>query len=161
MNIIRQPIIKVAEYVQLAAAVVEAQLINEVGVVVALKHRRAQVESEAVALLADGLDADNSTHRGIVACTGVVDDLHVLYLVGVELLQLGIVAHEPAVDVHHRRALAQHLDGLALVYHTGNLAQHIVGRAQRGQHAVLHARHHGVALDLRLGQGALHHHLVE
>ena len=32
LNIIHQPIIKVAEYVQLAATVVEAQLIDEVGV---------------------------------------------------------------------------------------------------------------------------------
>ena len=74
-----------------------------------------------------------------------------LYLIGVELLQFGVVAHQSAIDIHYGTTLAQHLYAAIIVDHARYLAQHIVGRAQCGKHAILYAGHHGIALYLCLG----------
>ena len=79
-----------------------AVLVDEAGVI---------LETESFTLRLLQRDADYGLHRGCIAGTRVVDDIHVLYLVGAQTRELAHVLHPSAVDIHLGIATSQHLDG--------------------------------------------------
>ena len=140
--------------------VVQVQLVCQVNIF-RLIVTGAEVETQAVSLTFRCTDAHYGFHRCVVTRTGVADNLHVFYFIGIQLLQFRQVAHLASVDVNQRSTFAEHLEPILLFGDTGNLAQHIVGRPCLAQYAVLYVGYQRIALHTCNGQIRFYHHFAQ
>ena len=120
------------EYIETIVAVVQVQPEVEVGIV-ALAVVALHVAAPSLALLAAGLDEDDRPHLRVVLRPGGGDEFHALDALATDLVQFGLVAQLPPVDVDERCTLAEHLYAVALLLHAGQLLQHVVGCSRLAQ----------------------------
>ena len=128
-------------------APVHIHLLAEVGRL-ALIPTGSCVEPEAIACAPHRVDTDHGLHRGIVACAGIANDLHIADVGRVQLIQLREVAHLTAVDVDLGLTLSK--DGenaLVIRRQRGQPTKHIIRRTRLTQHRALHRRHERIALQ--------------
>lgn len=149
-----------AEEIPSIVAVVHVELLPQVGVL-RLQVGGAQVESEAVAHLAYGVDADNSLHRCIVSRTRIVDNLHFPDIGRADAVELRGIAHLPVVDVDFGGTFAEDLEGPVITGHCRESFQHIVGGASLAQHRVLYRGHRGIVPHAYAGQVTFDHQLTQ
>ena len=120
------------------------------------------LKAETLALRLFQRDAHNGLRRGCIAGTGILDDIHMLNLVGTQSGEFAVVLHPPTIDIHLGIAATQHLYGtVALCLQRRNLRQGIIHRSGLLQDGACNGGAHGVALHECFRQLALHHHLAE
>ena len=120
------------------------------------------LKAKAFALSLFQRDAHNGLRRGCIAGSGILDDVHMLYLVGTQPGEFAVVLHPPTIDIHLGIAATQHLyAAIALCLQRRNLRQGIVHRSSLLQDGACNGGAHGVALHECFRQLALHHHFAQ
>ena len=94
--------------VEATRAVVHVEVVGN-GVSILIHSVQVVLETESLALCLLELDAHNGLGRCGIACTGVLDHINVLNLVGTQARELAHVLNLAAVDIHLGIATAKHL----------------------------------------------------
>ena len=147
-------IVQPGEDIHAAGTVVDAQRADGIVVTRRLKGLGiggVEVEAEAVALAADGADADHAAHGGIVLRAGVGDHLDALDLIALQAVQFTGISHFMAIDIHEGASFADDLQSVLPLDDAGGLGKHVVGRAGILQHRAAYARLQAFAREFGLG----------
>ena len=151
---------EVGEEFQPARAISQVQALV-VLIAVALATPRRQLHAQALAGSPTGADDDDRLHRGIVARTGILHDLHRADEVRLDVAQLLQVGKLSVVHVDERHTLAQNLEAVAFLRNHRHAGEHILGCAQALHHGAFDVHHERVAVKLHLRTLTLHRDAVD
>ncbi len=119
------------------------------------------LHTQAVALLADGLDTDDGADLGIVSRTRRGDDINALDVRRFELLQFLCVAYLLIIDIDLRLALGKDGELTVAPLHAGQHREQVVGCANVLQDGVLYLNGHAASSGLVLRNLALHGNVLQ